>query len=76
MSASLDNNNRLKCVLCENYATATCDAYDTKRKDICRLPICHLHKKKTFGMDCCEKHYRSERARQSQHALDSQLSLF
>lgn len=76
MSASLDNNNRAKCALCEFWATATCDAYDKKRQSLCGLPICHQHKHRTFGVDCCPKHYRGERARQSQRAADSQQTLF
>lgn len=76
MSSKLEENPRPKCALCQNYATAECDAYDKKRQQICGVLVCHQHKKRTFGVDCCPKHYRSERARQSQLTLDSQLSLF
>ena len=76
MSASLDNNNRLKCALCENLATATCDHWDKKKGSACNLPVCHLHKKRTFGRDTCQKHFRSERAHQAERAANSQQTLF
>lgn len=71
-----DNNDRPKCALCRNYATAECDAYDNRLNQICKLPVCHQHKKRTFGVDCCPKHYRGERDRQSKLAVTKQQDLF
>lgn len=76
MSSVLTQDERPKCALCENYATAECDVYDKKRQAICGLFVCHQHKKKTFGVDCCPNHYRSERRRQSELAVTKQQNLF
>lgn len=76
MSNVLTQDERPECALCPNYATAECDVYDKKRQTICQLPLCHLHKKRTFGVDCCPKHYRRERIRQNEIAVTKQQSLF
>lgn len=71
-----DTNNRPKCALCRNYAVITCDVYDRRRQVICGMPVCHQHKKRTFGVDCCPKHYCGERDRQSKLAVTKQQDLF
>lgn len=71
-----DNNDRPKCALCANYATGQCDAYDKKLNAICGLYTCHQHKRRTFGIDCCPKHIRTERNRQGELAVTKQQSLF
>lgn len=76
MSSKLEEYPRPQCSFCKNYATAECDAYDKKRKEICKLLVCHQHKHRTFGVDCCPKHFRSERAHQAERAANSQQSLF
>jgi hypothetical protein len=72
----LENNPRPGCAFCQNLATASCDVYDKKRKAICGLMLCHQHRHRTFGVDCCAKHYPSERAKQSEIAVTKQQSLF
>jgi hypothetical protein len=70
MSSKLKDDPRAKCSMCPNYATAACDVYG------CGKLLCHQHKRRTFGVDCCPAHYPKERARQSEIAVTKQQSLF
>lgn len=76
MTSHLQDDPRKQCSLCPNYATAECQVYDKKRKAICGLFLCHLHRKQTFGIDACAKHVKHERSRQGKLMVKKQQSLF
>jgi len=69
-------SDRPKCAFCPNFAFSTCDVHDKQRGESCALPICHQCRKRTFGVECCPKHYRAERSHQSKLAVTKQQSLF
>lgn len=70
MASHLEDNPRPQCSFCGQYATAECDVYG------CGKLLCHQHRHRTFGVDCCAKHYPKERLRQSELAVTKQQNLF
>jgi len=76
MSSVSTQQERPKCAFCPNFAFSTCDAWSKELGQVCALPICYQCRKRTFYVDCCPKHFRSERRRQSELAVTKQQNLF